>query len=123
MELPVSRFHKACVLATLILLSASFAVSADKAKLGIATEATISGFFSPKLKRVKITTVVPGSPAALAGLLPGDFIVEANGKKIEGAPAREMAGLLRDVKPGQHLQLRVKRGESNFKDVEVVAGS
>lgn len=119
----MSRFHKACVLATLILLSVSFAVSAGKAKLGIATEATISGFFSPKLKRVKITTVVPGSPAALAGLLPGDFIVEANGQKIEGAPAREMAGLLRDVKPGQHLQLKVKRGESNFKDVEIVAGS
>ena len=114
--------HKARTLAVLILLAVSFTVSAGKSRLGFGTEATISGFFSPRLKRVKVTTIERGSPAAIAGLLVGDFIVEANGKKIEGAPARELAGQMREVKSGQHLQLKVKRGESTFKNLEIVAG-
>jgi C-terminal processing protease CtpA/Prc len=70
---------------------------------------------------MKVTTIEPGSPAAIAGLLVGDFIVEANGKKIEGAPARELAGQMREVKSGPaaqgqawriHLQKRGNRGRA-----------
>ena len=93
-----------------------------KGKLGFGTEVTVSGFFSPVLKRVKVASVAPGSPAAAAGLRPGDYIVEANGRVIEGAPAKEMAGQLKNIKPSEHLRLKLKRG-AEFIAADIVAGS
>ena len=113
---------KAQILLAAALLAISFGAIAAKGKLGFGTEATISGFFKPVLKRVKVTTVETGSPAAAAGLRPGDYVVEANGRTIEGAPAREMAGQLKNVQSGQRLQLKIKRGDSLL-NVEIIAGS
>jgi C-terminal processing protease CtpA/Prc len=110
-----------CLLAMVIALTTSPPVLA-KGKLGFGTEATISGFFSPVLKRVKVASVAPNSPAAIAGMKSGDYIIEANGRAIEGAPAREMAGRLKNIKPGERLRLKLKRG-AEFVTVEVVAGS
>ena len=67
--------------------------------------------------------MVPSSPAAKAGLLAGDELVEANGKVIDGAPAREMAGALKNIKPGEHLQLRVRRKDGTIANIDIVAGS
>jgi C-terminal processing protease CtpA/Prc len=111
----------AVLFASVLLLVSSSAIAA-KGKLGFGTEATISGFFNPVLRRVKITTVVPGSPAAAAGVMPGDYIVEANGRAIDGAPAREMAKQLKDIGPGAHLRLKLKRGEA-FVMADIVAGA
>lgn len=113
---------KVQILLTVLLLAVAFVAVAAKGKLGFGSEATISGFFSPVLKRVKVTTVLAGSPAAAAGLRPGDYILEANGRVIEGAPAREMAGLLKNVQPGERLKLKLKRGESVL-STEIIAGS
>ena len=112
----------ALLVLSIAFLATPLTANAARGKLGFGTEATISGFFSPVLKRVKVTTVAPGSPAAEAGLKPGDYIVEANGRPIEGARAREMAGQLKNVQPGQHLRLRLKRGEV-FVTADLVAGS
>lgn len=107
----------------LILSLASMSCAAgNKAHLGFGTEATISGFFSPKLKRVKVSGVVPNSPAAKAGLATGDELVEANGKVIAGAPAREMAGALKNIGTGEHLRLRVKHEDGTFANLDIVAG-
>ena len=94
-----------------MLLTLASVATAGKGSLGFGTEATFSGFFSPVLKRVKVTTVLPGSPAAAAGMKPGDYIIEANGRAINGAPAKEMAKQLKDVQAGQQLQLKLKRGD------------
>jgi C-terminal processing protease CtpA/Prc len=112
----------ALLVLSIAFLATPLIANAAKGKLGFGTEATISGFFSPVLKRVKVTTVALRSPAAEAGLKPGDYIVEANGRSIEGAPAREMAGQLKNVQPGQHLRLKLKRGEA-FVTADLVAGS
>ena len=106
--------------ALVAILAMSFPTLA-KGKLGFATEATVSGFFSPVLKRVKIASVAPGSPAAVAGVKPGDYIIEANGRTIEGAPARGMADKLKNVKAGEHLRLKLKRG-TEFVTADIVAG-
>jgi C-terminal processing protease CtpA/Prc len=97
------------------------ALAGNKAHLGFGTEVTISGFFSPKLKRVKISEVIPESPAAKAGLLAGDELMEANGRVLAGAPAREMAGTLNAIKPGEHLRLKVKRKDGTIASVDIVA--
>lgn len=107
------------------LVAALFAVVSTaalaKGKLGFATEATTSGIISPLLERLKVASVRPGSPAATAGLRPGDFITEVNGRLVAGAPAREMAREFKNMQVGQKLRLRVKRGEG-LVIIEIVAG-
>jgi C-terminal processing protease CtpA/Prc len=104
-----------------LALASPYSFAGNKAHLGFGTEVTISGFFSPKLKRVKITEVIPESPAAKAGLFAGDELLEANGRVIAGAPAREMAGTLNAIKPGEHLRLKVKRQDGTFASIDIVA--
>lgn len=108
------------VLVAVLLAMASTAVAA-KGKLGFATEATSSGFINPVLERLKVATVRPGSPAAAAGLKPGDHITEINGRLIAGAPAREMAGSFKNMQVGQKIRLKVKRG-NEFVSIDIVAG-
>ena len=63
-----------------------------------------------------ISEVLEGSPAARAGLLPGDVILTVNGRD-----ARE-TGLLRAREVGQEFALRIRRGEQ-LRDVTVVAAA
>jgi predicted metalloprotease with PDZ domain len=51
----------------------------------------------------------------------GDYILEANGRVINGAPAREMSKQLKDVQVGERLRLKLKRGDVLL-DVIIVAG-
>ena len=115
-----SKATKAALVAVLLVV-ASTAVAA-KGKMGFATEATSSSFISPVLERLKVVTVRPGSPAAVAGLKPGDYITEVNGRVIVGVPAREVAGQFKNMQVGQKLLLKVKRGET-FVNVDIVAGT
>ena len=108
------------LLVAALLALASVAIAA-KGSLGFGTEATFSGFFNPVLKRVKVTTVIPESPAAAAGMKAGDYILEVNGRVINGAPAREMSKQLKDVQVGERLRLKLKRGDVLL-DVIIVAG-
>jgi len=103
------------------LLALPVVAMAANGKLGFDADATFSGFINPVLKRLKVTTVVADSPAAVAGLKPDDYIVEVNGQAIEDTPARVVATQLKDVPSGQHLHLKLKRGDS-FLDTDIVAG-
>jgi serine protease Do len=55
-----------------------------------------------------VRSVVPGSPAARAGLRPGDLIVSAGGRRLHN-PFDWEAELL-DLRVGQHVSLHIKRG-------------
>jgi serine protease Do len=52
--------------------------------------------------------VVPGGPAAQAGLLPGDVIVRWDGVAIESSAALPTAIAL--TPPGSHVEVRLVRG-------------
>jgi S1-C subfamily serine protease len=54
-----------------------------------------------------VRTVANGSPAAQAGIRPGDVIVSANGNKV--STAEDLIGAVREAKPGDTLQLQVLR--------------
>ena len=56
----------------------------------------------------RVETVVADSPAAAAGLLPGDVIVEALGEPVDGVG--ELRDALADVTPGDKVALKVRRG-------------
>ncbi len=73
-----------------------------RAFLGIATE--------PRSAGLVVVEVVPGSPAALAGLRPGDTLA-----RIEDASPRthdELAALVAAWVPGRAVSLQVRRGSS-----------
>lgn len=61
--------------------------------------------------RLLVIDTVAGSPAALAGLRPGDRIVD-----VEGAPASASAlnTAIGARQPGERIQLRVSRGETEL---------
>jgi len=61
---------------------------------------------------VVITDVKPGSPADDAGLRRGDLIVEANRKKVSSV--RGFRQIVDELKPGDILLLRVRRGDRSF---------
>lgn len=113
---------KAKILVAVALLVVASGAMAAKGKLGFGTQVSASGFFNPTLEQVKVTTVTPDSPAAAAGMESGDYIVEVNGKPVSGAPARAMASQFKNLQPGEHLHLKLKRG-TTFVDVDIVAGA
>lgn len=68
--------------------------------IGIATQITDDGLV--------IIRTIPGAPAALAGLIPGDIIQEVEGKKVEGT--RGIPG-----QPGTKVKIKVKHADGQTK--------
>ncbi len=71
---------------------------------------TIGIFFKASLtgRGVYIESVIPGSPASLAGLLPGDVVLDVDGQSVN-SPV-ELAVLLFRQKIGNVLKVRYSRG-------------
>ncbi len=61
----------------------------------------------------RITYVVPGSGAAVAGLLPGDVIARVNGQLIE--TSNDMVATTSNLLPGDRIQLVILRAEEKEK--------
>jgi hypothetical protein len=66
-----------------------------------------------------LEVVMPRSPAAQAGLIPGDVITSAGGKRIAGPI--DLAAFLFDQRVGEVLSLSVKRGQATL-EVSVKVG-
>ncbi|HYO81877.1 MAG TPA: PDZ domain-containing protein [Bryobacteraceae bacterium] len=60
---------------------------------------------------VEITRMEDDSPAAKAGLKPGDVVLEYNGQRIEGV--EQFMRLVRETPPGRDVRLLVSRGGAN----------
>jgi carboxyl-terminal processing protease len=54
----------------------------------------------------------PGSPAAQAGIRPGDYVVAVNGKQVEGESVLEVSSYLRGA-PGTKLSLEIFRSSGS----------
>jgi hypothetical protein len=67
----------------------------------------------------KIKAVIEGSPAAEAGLKPGDRVKSVNGRAIEGLKAAREA--VAKVEPGDELKLTIVRDEAT-QEITLTAG-
>jgi len=62
---------------------------------------------------VKVSGVVPESPAAKAGIREGDVIVNVNGAAV--ANLQEYSNLLRTLAPGQRVAVMIRRGAEDIR--------
>jgi S1-C subfamily serine protease len=68
---------------------------------------------------VVVMQVATPSPAAEAGIQPGDIITSLSGR--ETAPAEDLIAALRGTKPGDRVQLTVLRGANTLEITVIVA--
>jgi C-terminal processing protease CtpA/Prc len=106
----------------LAALATSLGAVAAQGRLGFSVSAETDGFFSTTLKQVKITAVVPGAPAEQAGLQAGDDVEAVNDVKVEGASGSRIMDMVHAVQPGEHVRLKIRRGETE-RLVDIVAGA
>lgn len=62
----------------------------------------------------RINKIVEGSPAALAGLLSGDILLEINGTKVHNYSLKQLLGLLQE-RDGKRIRLKVERNLTELK--------
>lgn len=82
--------------------------SVDEALINERNLKVNKGFFVAKLE--------PGSAAQLAGIIPGDVIIEANNKKIEDYES--LVGVMEFAKVGDVINLKIQR-KNKIKDISV----
>jgi len=100
----------------------SVAGNAPGAQGGLAAFGLTLGDATPELRRplgqtadddaagAMVTSVVPGSPAQRAGVVPGDLVIDVHGTPVRDAEEARQAAARVDLKSG--LRLRVRRGDS-----------
>ena len=81
----------------------------DTSGLGLMSE-------GPSFNVFKVVRVLPGTPAAEAGLRPGDEIVTVGGRPVTGTRLSDLRERLR--RPDQTISIRVRRGAEEL-DVEL----
>ena len=66
----------------------------------------------PESDDAKIVDVLPNSPAAKAGVQPGDIVLAFDGKKVTDFDS--LAEMVRGSKVGQKVKLSIQRGEEKL---------
>jgi C-terminal processing protease CtpA/Prc len=104
-----------------LLVLAASAWAADSGYFGISVSVDGEGFFlNPTLKSIRIEKVVPNSPAAKAGITPGDFLIEIEGHPVPGTKADVLKPYMqREV--GQTTRLLVKKSSGEVVSLVLVA--
>lgn len=116
--------RRTALVALATLLAAPVLQAADeRGHLGFSISVDGDGpIWNPVLKTAKVAQVTPASPAASAGLVPGDLIVEVEGRVVAGAKARELEPLMKR-KPGERLALKVQRANGAVQDLVLIAAA
>lgn len=95
------------------------ATSAEPGFFGFALTTSIT--WTMDVESATVRTVIPGSPAAKAGLVVGDSVVAVEGCAIPGCGALKAEKMLE--KPvGEALHLKLKRANGTVYDATVIAG-
>lgn len=116
-----TRFS-AALFALLVSLS-STVWAGEKGYFGFALSINAEGmFWNPTLLSVKIATVSPKSPAAEAGMVTGDEIIEVAGKPVPGAKGNDLKAQV-EKEIGQALQLKLRRANGEVAAVTLVAAA
>lgn len=81
--------------------------------LGVRMDTVVGG-------RVRVTAVLPGSPAAQAGLVRGDFITAVGDQNV-GAP-RDVVSAVQSASIGQRLRMSIEH-EGSARGMDVILGA
>jgi C-terminal processing protease CtpA/Prc len=92
----------------------------EKGWFGLAVSVDADGAFNPTLRSITIAKVFPSTPAALAGLGPGDKILEIQGIVVAGTKADVLKDAMQKS-VGETLRLKIQRGASDVREVSMVA--
>lgn len=97
----------------LLLLCATVASAGERGYFGFGLEVATRGFFlSPEVISLKISRVLPGTPAERVGIRAGDTILRVEDMLVVGSKALDLkARAARDVGQALHLQLRHPDGQ------------
>jgi len=111
----------------LIALTAGFtgtpAMAAEKGWFGFAMAIDVEGTpLNPKLRSVKVDSVAPSSPAASAGIAPGDLFLEIEGIPVDGANAYTVKSAMQKS-VGENLHLKIKHAADAPRDVVLTAAA
>jgi serine protease Do len=107
------RFHlvTGTVLMAALVLSAAFAQPAAHPYLGIGVrdidENSAKKFNLKEVSGAEVTSVADNSPAAKAGLKPGDVVLQFNGQPVAGG--EELSRMVRETPIGRQARLGVWR--------------
>jgi putative serine protease PepD len=89
----------------------------DHAYLGVSVQDTIVGVDGGSREAARITSVAAGTPAAEAGLTPGDAIVGVDDEIVAGAEA--LVAQIRERPPGTLVSLTVVSDEGRTREIDV----
>lgn len=117
----MTRIFLSVLLAAAVCLSPLPLHAAEKGWFGFALSIDAEGIsLNPKLRSIKIEKVFPNSPAAKAGLAPGDNILEMEGIVVAGARANALKTATQKS-VGETLRLKFQRGADGPREISLVA--
>jgi C-terminal processing protease CtpA/Prc len=112
----------AALLGLLVHPATAVEIDPNRGRLGFTVYVEVDGSYAkPILKSVRVQEIEPGSPAEVGGLKVEDLILQAQGKPLAGADAREVASMVQ-VPPGRKLHLVVRSTDGAQRHVTIVAG-
>lgn len=114
--------YLAALTGLIVALSAS-AWAGERGYFGFGFSLDAEGvFWNPTLRSVKIERVAPRSPAAAAGLIAGDEVIEVAGRVVAGAKGKEIqAHIEKDI--GESVQMKVRHANGESAVVTMVAAA
>lgn len=115
------RHKLAYILGFALLLISTLTIAGERGYFGFGVSLTTSGFpLNPTVKKIRIASVEPGTPAALSGIAANDEIIKFEGVAVVGRKAKDLKSLAsRDV--GQTLNLEMKRPDGTVYRTSLVA--
>jgi C-terminal processing protease CtpA/Prc len=118
------RFPRALLLAAIAAaFTGTLAVAGEKGWFGFAIVVDVEGTpLNPKLRTIKVESVLPASPAASAGISPGDLFLVVEGISVEGANAYTLKTAMQKS-VGESLHLKIKHGTDAPRDVVLTAAA
>ena len=100
--------RRALLVTLLSVYVGAAAADSSKGTFGFVAKIDADGLFNPTLKTVVIQSVQAGFPAAHAGVVAGDSIIEVEGTQVSGAKATVMADRMKK-RPGDTIVLKLVR--------------